>query len=152
MYNSSNKHTTTFQTFPWGNCSRAKNIPTRALLPGCVTTTCVQPPLRNFVEFPSRFNEISDDCCGKFVVDFAEMEFAHDTVSDVSDIGAKFDDSIDFLDQNQTVWMEEEVICRLDWSTLPHSQQLSRLDTSIYLSIWYPDSVNLDNNAALGKI
>ena len=42
------------------------------------------------------------------VVDFAEMVPAHDTVSDVSDIGVEFDDSIDFLDQNQTV------ICRLD--------------------------------------
>ena len=60
------------------------------------------------MEFPSRFNEISDDCCGEFVVDFAVMASAHDTVSDVSDIGAKFDDSSDFLDQNQTV------ICRLD--------------------------------------
>ena len=39
-------------------------------------------------------------CCGKFVVDFAEMASAHDTVSDVSDIGAEFDDSSDFLDQN----------------------------------------------------
>ena len=55
------------------------------------------------MEFASRFNEISDDCCGKFVVDFAEMASAHDTVSDVSDIGAEFDDSSDFLDQNQTV-------------------------------------------------
>ena len=60
------------------------------------------------MQFASRFNEISDDCCGEFVVDFAEMASTHDTVSDVSDIGAEFDDSIDFLDQNQTV------ICRLD--------------------------------------
>ena len=57
-------------------------------------------------------NEISDDCCKKFVVDFAEMASAHDTVSDVSDIGAEFYDSSDFLEQNQTV------ICRLDSSTL----------------------------------
>ena len=56
----------------------------------------------------SRFNEISDDCCGEFVVDFAEMASGHDTVSDGSVIGAEFDDSDDFLDQNQTV------ICRLD--------------------------------------
>ena len=60
------------------------------------------------MQFASRFNEISDDCCGKFVVDLAEMASAYDTVSDVSDIGAEFDDSIDFLAQNQTV------ICRLD--------------------------------------
>ena len=59
------------------------------------------------MQFASRFNEICDDCRGKFVVDFAEMS-AHDTVSDVSEIGAEFDDSSDFLDQNQTV------ICRLD--------------------------------------
>ena len=56
------------------------------------------------MQFASRFNEISDDCCGKFVIDFAEMASAHD----VSVIGAEFDDSSDFLDQNQTV------ICRLD--------------------------------------
>ena len=60
------------------------------------------------MQFASRFNEISDDCCGEFVVDFAEMVSAHDTASDVSDIGAESDDSSDFLDQNQTV------ICRLD--------------------------------------
>ena len=36
------------------------------------------------------------------------MVFAHDTASDVSDIGVEFDDSSDFLHQNQTV------ICRLD--------------------------------------
>ena len=44
------------------------------------------------------------------------MVSAHDTVSDVSDIGAEFDDSSDFLDQNQTV------ICRLD-SSLPATTQ-----------------------------
>ena len=60
------------------------------------------------MEFASRFNEISDDCCGWFVVDFAEMASAHDTVSDGSVICAEFDDSGDFLDQNQTV------ICRPD--------------------------------------
>ena len=48
------------------------------------------------MQFASRFNEISDDCCGKFVVDFAEMASAHDTVSDVSNIGAEIDDSSDY--------------------------------------------------------
>ena len=48
------------------------------------------------MEFPRGFNEISD------------VASAHGTVSDVSDIGAEFDDSSDFLDPNQTV------ICRLD--------------------------------------
>ena len=37
------------------------------------------------------------------------MASAHDTVSDGSVIGAEFDDSGDFLDQNQTV------IRRPDW-------------------------------------
>ena len=60
------------------------------------------------MQFASRFNKINDDCCKQFVVDFAEMSPAHDIVGDVSDIGAEFDDSSDFLDQNQTV------ICRLD--------------------------------------
>ena len=59
------------------------------------------------MQFASRFNEISDGC-GKFVVDFAEMASAHDTVSNVSEIGAEFDDSSECFDQNQTV------ICRLD--------------------------------------
>ena len=62
----------------------------------------------SFVEFASRFNEISDDCCGEFVVDFAEMASPHDTVNDGSVIGAEIDDSGDFVDQNQTV------ICRPD--------------------------------------
>ena len=50
------------------------------------------------MQFASRFNEISDDCCGEIVVDFAEMVSAHDSVSDLSDIGAAFDDSSDFLE------------------------------------------------------
>ena len=50
----------------------------------------------------SRFNEISDDCCEEFVVDFAEMASAHDTVSDGSVIGAEFDDSRDFRPESDS--------------------------------------------------
>ena len=40
------------------------------------------------MEFASRINEISDDCCREFVVDFAEMASAHDTVSSPGWLGA----------------------------------------------------------------
>ena len=51
------------------------------------------------------------------------MASAHDTVSDVSDIGAEFDDSIDFLDQNQTA------ICRLVSIDRQCRQQLASDDS-----------------------
>ena len=57
------------------------------------------------MEFPSRLNEISDDCCGKFVADFAEMASAHDTASDVSDIGAEFDDPGTPLTGQRSAWL-----------------------------------------------
>ena len=52
----------------------------------CCYCLCTADIEKVFVQFASRLNEISDDCCRKFVVDFAEMASAHDTVSDVSDI------------------------------------------------------------------
>ena len=69
---------------------------------------CVQPPLRNCCGVSEPFevlNEICDDCCGKFVADFAEMASAHDTVSDVSDIGAEFDDPGTPLTGQRSAWL-----------------------------------------------
>ena len=45
------------------------------------------------------------------------MASAHDTVSDGSVIGAEFDDSGDFVDQNQTVICRPD--CSLPATTIP---------------------------------
>ena len=79
------------------------------------------------MQFASRFNEISDDCCGEFVVDFAEMVSAHDTASDVSEFGAESDDSSDFLDRIRQLFVDSiDRHC----STAACRRRLSRLDTT----------------------
>ena len=50
------------------------------------------------------------------------MVSAHDTVSDGSVIGAEFDDSGDFVDQNQTVICRPD--CSLPATTVYHKIQL----------------------------